>query len=71
MFVVILEDRHIDVEVELYNEKEKAYERAMSLAKENCRHPEDLELGKVEGWLLYIRYSCEGDSVRVLEKEPK
>ncbi len=71
MYVLILEDRHIDAQVELYNEKEKAFERAKTLAKNSCRFDEDLELKTVTGWLLCIQYSCEGDLVRVIEVEPE
>lgn len=69
--LVILEDRHIDTMVYPYQNKDQAIERAEEIASKHCRHPEDFEEEEIEGWLYYARYSCEGDSVRVVEAELK
>lgn len=70
MYVILIEDRHCDVEVKLHNDKEGAICRARSLAKDYCRHPEDyeeLEELDLEGCLFYAIYCCEGDCVSVQE----
>ena len=76
MFVVIEEDRHSDTEIVLFSDKDVALAYAEDVARTNAWRPEDLELDieltegmKRCGWLRYIRYSCEGDNVRVLERQ--
>ena len=75
VYVAILEDRHCDVQVEVFSEKEDAVEWAEEAALLNAHHEEDIEKEELtagmrkEGWLYYAVYSCEGDSVRVVQKE--
>ena len=71
LYVVILEDRHVDVQVEVFSDKEKAVARCWELARQDNRYPEEIEEIEVdmEGWVLCLRYSCEGDSCRVFETE--
>lgn len=75
LFVVIQEDRHTDVDVEVYGDRDRAIERAGELAREAGgdeaqAQPLNPSMQK-EGWLCYITYSCEGDSVRVVERPLK
>lgn len=72
LFVIIIEDRHSDVDVEVHDNEDRAVGRAKRLATEYCRHAEDLQDGltdgmKKAGWVYYCRYSCESDSVRVVK----
>lgn len=68
MYVILIEDRHCDVEVKLHNDKDGAICRARSLAKDyGSRHPEDYEELDLEGYLFYAIYCCEGDCVSVQE----
>jgi len=74
IYLVINEDRHCDVGVYPYYDKEKAIERAKSIADDGCRgYQEDIEIdnceGDKDGWIINIIYSCEGDKVRVEESE--
>jgi len=69
VFVVIIEDRHSDVDVEIWTEREAAIARARELAKEYCRHPEDYKEEQIADWLFYAKYSCEDDSCRVVERK--
>lgn len=74
IYIVIIEDRHVDVEVEPFSTAELAIEYAKEARGANCRHPEDIEEGEItqdmrdEGWLYHSTYSSEGDSVRVVER---
>jgi hypothetical protein len=77
VYVVIIEDRHVDTDVEVYSSQALAILRAGQLAMLYMRHPveaDDIDWGLNEsmvrnGWMWYCRYSCEGDSVRVLHRE--
>lgn len=69
MFVVIIEDRHADVEVELWTSKAKAVARAHQLANGNATHPEQIEAQTADWCVLYLRYSYEGDCITVVERE--
>jgi hypothetical protein len=67
VFVVVVEDRHADVEVEVWTDRDAAIARARALAEEYCRHQDDLEEEPIKGWEFYVRYSCEDDSIRVVK----
>ena len=72
IYIVIIEDRHTDVKVKPFYDKERAINHARELAKGYCDYEEDYEehdYGKDDGWLFYAQYSCESDSVRVVEVE--
>ena len=68
VYVVILEDRHLDVDVELFTSRDKAIERAKVLVIEYNRHPEDIKDVIIDGWEYCCQYSCEGDFVRVIKR---
>jgi len=68
IYVVMVEDRHADLDAELFTDPEQAIAYARRTAHELCRHPESYEEETIEGWLFYARYSTEGDSVWVVEK---
>ena len=72
LYIVIIEDRHSDVAVYPFSNKEKAIQEARRIAKKYCRHPEDYQehdYGRDIGWLFYANYSCEGDHVLVVTAE--
>lgn len=69
VWVVIIQDRHSDVNIEVYDTISTAVHRAEELAKQHCRHPEDYKELKIADWAFHATYSCEGDCVTVLEKE--
>lgn len=71
VYAVLLEDRHTDVHVEVFADRDEAIERARTLAKENARFPDDYKEETIEGWEFYCRYSCEDDSTRVVATELK
>lgn len=67
MWVLILEDRHVDVHIEVYSTPEKACERFDELVELYGYYEENNP--KVEGWLRSAPLSSEGDFVRVEEVE--
>ena len=77
VYVVIIEDRHSDTDAEVFTSQEIAILRAGQLVGSYTRdpvEPEDIEYGLTasmvrDGWVWYCRYSCEGESVRVLRRE--
>ncbi|MCK5021479.1 MAG: hypothetical protein KAS32_30990 [Candidatus Peribacteraceae bacterium] len=43
IYIIVTEDRHTDVEVKPYRDKDAAVEEAKRMAKEYCRFTEDYE----------------------------
>lgn len=71
MYVVLIQDRHTDTDAEVWQTRDKAITRADELAKEYSRNPEDIQNLRLPGCVHFIRYSCEGDSICVLERNPQ
>jgi len=69
IYIVLVEDRHDDVRIIPFSDKGIAITHARTLAKKYNHDPEDYEEEDIEGWLFFARYTCEGDSIRVIEAE--
>jgi hypothetical protein len=77
VFVVIWEDRHTDVGVRVYRDKEEAINRArLDAHRMASRGGEDgmveetlTEEMRSDGWLYRGVYGPEGDGLRVMERE--
>jgi hypothetical protein len=75
LFVVMVEDRHADPDVEVFVEKDDAIRRARALAEEGARHPGAIEVSELnnamvnDGWVWHCRYSGEGDWVTVMARQ--
>ena len=69
LYIVIWSDRHSDVTVHPFTDKDVAISEARRTAKEYCKHPEYYNEEQIDGWLFYAQYSCEGDNVRVVTAE--
>lgn len=70
LYIVIIEDHHTDTSVHAFSNKDRAISEAKKIAKELCRFPDDYHeynYGRDSGWLFYAEYSCENDSVRVMQ----
>lgn len=67
IYNIIIEDRHTDVEVRSFRDKEKAIEIAKKIAKSLNRNIEDLEEKFIKGYEFHMTYSCENDSVSVVK----
>jgi hypothetical protein len=72
VYVIIIQDRHSDVDAEVWTDEEKAISRAKEIAHENAQFQE-----QVRDILFYpdydlfagIVYSTEGDMVTIRRKE--
>lgn len=74
IYIVLVEDRHADVDALPYTTSEVAVARAEQLLAQFARHPEDVErdLNAAmvdDGWVWNARYSEEGDSISVIRRE--
>lgn len=68
MYVVITEDRHVDVDVELFTSLADAIAHAKLKAKNLTRFIDCYEEIDVKGWLFCAKFACgESDCVRVIE----
>lgn len=68
IYIALIEDRHTDVEAVPFRDKRAAIRHARGRAHV-LGDPEHTEEVEIEGWLFYMRYTCEGDFVRVIEAE--
>lgn len=75
IYLLIIEDRHLDVEVRPYSTENLAMAAFNKCAEDWGAGPPllpeaGLDSGMVEkGWLIYAEYSIEGDSIRVVKCE--
>lgn len=73
IWVVLVEDRHTDVDALPFSSEEAAVAEAQ--AQVDARHSEDIEVIELtdrmigDGWVFNVIYSCEGDNVRVVKRE--
>jgi hypothetical protein len=68
VYVVVLEERHIGVDVSVFSDLDEANIAAWGLAEGYCRDEEALE-DTGDDDLIFIRFSEEGGYVSVVEKE--
>jgi hypothetical protein len=68
MYIVLIEDRHADVDVELFQNIAPALARAKFLANEYARDPDDVEVVENKYCVRRYEYSCEGDAVTILDR---
>lgn len=67
IFNVIWKDRYCDTTAEPFLDLDEAVEYARESANSVCKFKEDLKEKKVDGWLFYIQYSCEGCCIWITE----
>lgn len=71
IWIVIIEDRHIDVDVRPFTSMPAAAGAAHEWVSDQ-RDVTELEITEgmaADGWVLYLEYGTEGDGVRVVERE--
>ena len=70
IWIVLIEDRHADVEALPFSSWERAVEHALTLgAQSDGARPVELMDGmRRDGWVLYIPYGSEGDKIRVVKR---
>ena len=67
-WIVLIEDRHCDIEAYPFSSKEQAVAAARDAAPDEAGE-EPLTGGmRRDGWVLYLPYGPEGDCVRVIER---
>ena len=69
IYIVVLQDRHIDVGVYPFTDLSEAIKKAKDLAVGSCNNPDDYKEEVIDGWEFFAVYSCEGDFVSVRECE--
>lgn len=72
VYAVLIEDRHVDVDVELFRDPGDAVERALEVVREYVVDDELFfeppnDSMRSAGWIFWYRWSEEGDDVRVQE----
>lgn len=73
VYVVTTNDRHVDIDVEVFKDKNLALAWAKRIYREyskgdNKVSEKEYDLPNSEGWLYFGSYSCEGDHIIVCEK---
>lgn len=76
VYCIITDDRHSDSDVRVYIDKDMAVRVARWVVKDmRERYDEDeradfgdSDTSPIKGWIYYGDYSCEGDSIRVVER---
>lgn len=72
IYLSVVCDRHRDVEISAFKEKQSAIDEARECAEAYCSDTEDYEeLAPSDNWLFHVTYSCEGDYAYVVESEIK
>lgn len=69
VYVAMIDDRHTDTEPYVFTTPDAAIAYAQGAASDGAHDDADIEEETIVGWLYYARYSDEGDSVWVIEKE--
>ena len=67
VFLVIIEDRHVDPEYHLYLYENTALDFAKSTATQLCNDNDEPYEEKDYGDLFFVNFSCEGDHVRMVK----
>jgi hypothetical protein len=70
VFLVIIEDRHTDVQVEVFAAEASAISRAKAIVAEYDYEPEEPDEA-IDGWLFNATLSCEDDCLRVQAADMK
>ena len=68
IWIVLIEDRHSDVDARPFSSEEQAAEYARSQVDDTDLPDELNDAMRKDGWVLYIPYGAEGDCVRVVKR---
>jgi len=76
IWIVLVQDRHADVDALPFSSEELAAAAARDKAGEYARSPDDVNWDaglnpgmRSDGWVLYLPYGPEGDCVRVIRRQ--
>lgn len=67
-WIVLVEDRHADVDALPFSTEEAATAKARDLVPEFAEEEPLNESMRRSGWVLYLPYGTEGDCVRVVKR---
>ena len=68
IWIVLIEDRHSDVDPVPFSSEERAAAYARSQVDDGDLPAELNDAMRKAGWVLYIPYGTEGDRVRVIKR---
>lgn len=68
IFTLLVNDRHTDPEIHLFNDKDLALDKSREIATTLSWNSLYTEVD-LDGYIFYAEYTTEGDYVRVEEKE--
>ena len=75
VWIVLVEDRHTDVNALPFTSEVAALEAAHAQAEANAVYVGTVREGELnqamidDGWVLWLEYGTEGDSVRVIRRQ--
>ncbi len=67
-WIVLIEDRHANVDALPFSTKEGAVQAACAAAPDNAQDVQLTTGMRRDGWVLYIPYGPEGDCIRVVKR---
>jgi hypothetical protein len=68
VWIVLIEDRHSDVDARPFSSEEAAIAVARSLVPDSAEEEPLNDAERQDGWLLLLIYGTEGDRVRVIRR---
>ena len=68
LYTVVVEDRHCDIGVEVFSDREEAIRYAKGICKEFARYPEDIKEVNQPAWEYLCYFSGDEDCVSVRVK---
>ena len=68
VWIVLIEDRHADVEALPFSTEEAAFAEARDSVPDDAEEGELNDAMRRDGWVLYLPYGTEGDCVRVVKR---
>ena len=68
VWVVLIEDRHSDVDALPFSTEEAAAAKARDSVPEDAEEGQLTDGMRKSGWVLYLPYGSEGDCVRVVKR---
>ena len=67
-WIVLVEDRHADVDALPFSSEERAIEHARTAAPDDAESEHLTDGMRKDGWVFYLPYGPEGDCVRVVKR---
>lgn len=68
LFITYCHDRHIDPDVQVFTDKQRAIDYAWEYMTNSVAHPDGLVESPTDGYVLYIAYAEEEDHAFVVER---